>query len=256
MKMIKYFYLAYTIKEFYKLLYHHLKERWNIDYNTIKKYINLFLISITIFIILDYIYINFVIFRNISFSLFRIQYFNTEIIIFESIVFSLLLFFKSYMNFDNTIKEIKYVYFNIKFSCLVYHCFSNKYFENFANKKEILLEFKILNFLFLQCFKIYFKNIKYLDSDYITKCIFGFSKLYNNDKKIPNDLKEFFCISFFNPYKKKNISHHQSFVNNLTRQIRLISKFKSWNLQNLEIQELIDFLLMRWYVSVIKFSLR
>lgn len=257
-KMIKYFYSIYTIKEFYKLLYKHLKERWNIDYKTIKKYLNLFFISIIIFTILDFVYINFVIFKNNSFNLFRIQYFDINIIISESIIFSLILFFKFYMNSYNVIKEIKYTFFNIKFSYLLYHYLLDKYFENFNNKtkKEIFLEFKLLNFLFLHCFNIYFKNTKYLDSDYIIKCIFGFSKLYNNDKKISNDLREFLCISFFNPHKKKNMSHHQSFVSTLNRQIRFISKFKNLNLESLKINELVDFVLTRWYISVIKFSLK
>lgn len=256
MMKLKYYYcLIYMIPKFIFLLFNHLKERWNIDTKTLTNYLKSLIYAFFISLILDFIYTYYIIFDNMPFSQLKVLYFDPWTILYETFILSIFIYIKSYLEYDYSIKEIKYTLSNIKFIFTNYTSIIRKYRKiprkNISSYNKYL-EFKILNITIYQIFKFYFKNITYLESDYISKCVSGFSKLYK-DKKSP-EFKDFYTIIFFNPTKKDNLTHYQTLINKLKRQINILLKLNSLFVEENMIKELVEISLNQWYDDAIKYN--
>lgn len=256
MMKLKYCYcLIYMINKFIFLLCNHLKERWNVDGQTLNNYLKSLIYAFFISLVLDFVYIYYIIFDNIPFSQLRVFYFDIWTII-ETFILSIFIYIKNYLEYDHSIKEIKYTLSNIKFIFTNYISILRKYNE--IPKEDIssynrYIEFKILNIVIYQIFKFYFKNITYLESDYVSKCVSGFSKLYK-DKKSP-EFQEFHTIIFFNPSKKDHLTHYQTLINKLKRQINILLKLNSLFIEDSIIEELVEISLNQWYDDAIKYNM-
>lgn len=254
---IKYCYwLIYMITKFIFLLCDHLRKRWNIDYQTINNYLKSLIYAFFISLVLDFIYTYYIIFDNTPFSQIRIVYFDNLTISCETFILSIFIHIKSYLEYERTIKELQYTLFNIKFIFTNYISLLRKYNEipreNISSTNNRFIEFKILNIIIYQIFKFYFKNITYLESDYIYKCVSGFSKLYK-DKKSP-EFQEFYTIIFFNPTKKDHLSHYQTLIKKLKHQINILLKLNSLFIEDDMIEELVKISLNQWYDDAIKYN--
>lgn len=254
---INYFYwLIYMVTKFVFLLCSHLKERWNIDKQIVFKYLKSLLYAFFIAILLDLVYTYYIIFDNMPFDQIKIQYFDLSTIFWETFILSIVIYIKTYLEYDDTIKELKYTLSNIKFIFSNYISILKKYNEipkkNISNHDKYL-EFKILNIIIYQIFKFYFNNITYLESDYISKCVSEFSRLYQ-DKKSP-EFQEFYTIIFFNPTKKDYLSHYQTLISKLKRQINILLKINSLSIEDIMIEELVKISLNQWYDDAIKYNI-
>lgn len=256
MKLKYCYWLIYMITKFIFLLCNHLRERWNIDYQTLNNYLKSLMYAIFISLVLDFVYTYYIIFDNIPFSQIRVVYFDILTILCETFILSIFIYIKSYLEYDRNIKELQYALSNIKFIFTNYISLLRKYNEipreNISSTNRYI-EFKILNIIIYQIFKIYFKNITYLESDYISKCVSGFSKLYK-DKKSP-EFQEFYTIIFFNPSKKDHLSHYQTLIKKLKRQINILLKLNSLFVEDGTIEELVEISLNRWYDDAIKYNM-
>ena len=256
MKLKYCYWLIYIIIKFIFLLCNHLRERWNIDYQTLNNYLKSLIYAIFISSVLDFVYTYYIIFDNIPFSQIRVVYFDILTILCETFILSIFIYIKRYLEYDRTIKELQYTISNIKFIFTNYISLLRKYNEipreNISSTNRYI-EFKILNIIIYQIFKFYFKNITYLESDYISKCVSGFSKLYK-DKKSP-EFQEFYTIIFFNPTKKDHLSHYQTLIKKLKRQINILLKLNSLFVEDDMIEELVEISLNQWYDDAIKYNM-
>lgn len=257
MMKLKYYYcLIHMITKFIFLLCNHLKERWNVDSQTLNNYLKSLIYAFFISLVLDFIYTYYIIFDNIPFSELKVLYFDPWTILCETFILSIFIYIKSYLEYDSSIKEIKYTLSNIKFIFTNYTSIIKKYNkiprENISSYNKYL-EFKILNIIIYQIFKFYFKNITYLESDYISKCVSGFSKLYKDKKSL--EFQEFYTIIFFNPTKKDHLTHYQTLIKKLKRQINILLKLNSLFIEESMVEELVEISLNQWYDDAIKYNM-